>query len=171
MFKWFTFRRDSNSSSDDSGDDQQSNSHQRRSVSPFTRASSFISSKLNKNAIRQQTPPRPFPVTRQSSKASEDDDREMESIFNNQPAARTPIIEPSTPYRGPTPFRAGTPIARAATPAIQRILNESMSIEGGRATPFSNQSGRVQCQAKTVKGVQCRNAAVPGNSRCRVHNY
>ena len=56
--------------------------------------------------------------------------------------------------------------------AMQRVLQSESSFDrSGNATPFLNQSGRIQCQATTAKGAQCRNAALAGNSKCRVHNY
>lgn len=47
-----------------------------------------------------------------------------------------------------------------------RVMNTERS-----ATPWQNQTGRIQCQAITNKGLQCKNAALAGNTRCRVHNY
>lgn len=52
-----------------------------------------------------------------------------------------------------------------------RVLQSETSFSERSATPFLNQSGRIQCLAFTQKGLQCKNAALPGQSKCRVHNY
>lgn len=88
-----------------------------------------------------------------------DYDTEMSEIFANN----TPSI------REPSPI----PLQRPLTPAMRRVMTQSLIEPSGRsATPFqSNMKGRVQCQALTNKGQQCKNAAVPGMTKCRIHNF
>lgn len=86
------------------------------------------------------------------------------------------ISRSMTPITPPNTYVPGTPVAprsRPMTPTIQRILRESISEAPERpATPFkSGMTGRSQCMSKTMKGVQCRNAAVIGCQKCRIHNY
>jgi hypothetical protein len=89
-------------------------------------------------------------------------EREMIKIQNNIPQTSSIIIVP----------RPETPNNRPMTPTIARVLRTD-GVDVNRAgTPFSpGMSGRIQCQALTKLGAQCRNAALLGYSKCKVHNY
>jgi hypothetical protein len=82
------------------------------------------------------------------------DDREMTAIYR----ATQPTV---TSTRSSTPMS----LSRSMTPAI---FSKSQQREHS-ATPFMNQQDRDQCQAKTVKGFQCKNAALAGSSNCQMH--
>lgn len=72
-----------------------------------------------------------------------------------------------------TSSRAATPMpSRPMTPDMRRVLRDSLptSFQDRPATPFVQQAGRVQCLGTTMKGQQCRNAAVAGTDKCRMHN-
>jgi hypothetical protein len=120
---------------------------------------------------RSTTPPPPqrsIPLAfgaRTNLKYSQNDDSEMSEYFGNNTTASSD--------RSATPtIRSATPFDRPMTPAMRRVLTESLPAEVPRsATPFLSQSGRIQCLATTAKGLQCKNAAVAGNTKCRVHNH
>lgn len=88
------------------------------------------------------------------------DESEMSSIFQSS------LVEPPTSHFGQLPqppsSRPATSMSRGRpmTPAMQRLF---------AATPFSHQAGRVLCQGTTMKGLPCKNAAVPGGIKCRLH--
>lgn len=91
------------------------------------------------------------------------EDSEISAIFrpsNSTIAASSSSLRPITPVTTDRPM----------TPAMRRVLNESVPQLDRSATPFLNQTGRVQCQAMTFKGAQCRNAAAAGYNKCRLHN-
>ncbi|CAG9805630.1 unnamed protein product [Chironomus riparius] len=89
-------------------------------------------------------------------------EREMIKIQNNIPQTSSIIIVP----------RPDTPNNRPMTPTIARVLRTE-GVDVNRAgTPFSPaMSTRIQCQATTQLGAQCRNAALVGYTKCKVHNY
>lgn len=89
-------------------------------------------------------------------------EREMIKIQNNIPQTSSIVIVP----------RPDTPNNRPMTPTIARVLRTD-GVDVNRAgTPFSpGMSGRIQCQAFTKLGAQCRNAALIGYAKCKVHNY
>ncbi|KAG5681707.1 hypothetical protein PVAND_011117 [Polypedilum vanderplanki] len=67
------------------------------------------------------------------------------------------------------PARSETPLNRPMTPAMARVMSSEINRSG---TPFQfGMPGRIQCQATTNKGAQCRNAALVGYSKCKIHNY
>lgn len=79
-----------------------------------------------------------------------------ESFSSNQNIS-TPTFSPST-------------LSRPMIPAVRRIISESSSQPDRSATPFqAGMAGRVKCQSLTQKGLQCKNAAVVGSDKCRIH--
>ncbi|CAO1383142.1 unnamed protein product [Diamesa serratosioi] len=118
-----------------------------------------------------------------SSLMNSKDDNEMSQIYFNTMNARPETTDnlpkttdnrPDTPDNRPvTPYieRTSTPFERPLTPAMRRVMSESLPTPRS-GTPFtSGMNDRVQCQSLTAKGAQCRNAAVLGFTKCRVHNY
>jgi hypothetical protein len=98
-------------------------------------------------------------------KDTRDDDKEMTEIFENQPKMqeimhKTAVADTNNP-----------PLFRPTTPAILRVMNTESSGQRPNTPYQSGMLGRVQCQTLTQKGVQCRNASIPGYTKCRVHNY
>lgn len=79
-------------------------------------------------------------------------DQEMSSIYNSHQAT----LGTSTPiFQG-----------RPMTPTLMRVMNTP----DRAATPFrSGMIGRKQCQALTAKNAQCKNAAISGTDKCRMH--
>lgn len=132
----------------------------------------------------------PIKVKDMSSLLNSKDDNELSQIYyqttaamknsttlrpdspNNRPDS--PISRPDTPDNRPvTPYieKSSTPFSRPLTPAMVRVMSESLPLPRS-GTPFlSSMNDRTQCQSLTAKGVQCRNAAVKGFTKCRVHNY
>lgn len=99
-------------------------------------------------------------------KALNEDDNEMAAIFNAHQSALAAVVP--APIRTDTPFDLNRPM----TPAMRRVLGSTPTFPDRTGTPFqTGMPGRIQCQALTVKGLQCRNAAKPGNNKCRVHDY
>jgi hypothetical protein len=99
----------------------------------------------------------------------DDDDEElMELCAKEAQEIQKTLTTPKQPVRADTPMNTSRPM----TPAMIRVMStEGVSPDNRSATPFQPNSGRVQCQATTVKGLQCRNAAIVGQNKCRVHNY
>lgn len=63
-------------------------------------------------------------------------------------------------------------LSRPMTPAMRRVIATDSPVPDRSGTPFqSNMAGRIQCKSLTAKGLRCRNAAVVGFEKCRVHNY
>lgn len=92
------------------------------------------------------------------------DDNEVGSFFNeiNKSPMSIRSNESSSSYTRPS-----TPLARPRTPAIERILRETIP---DRYTPFvTGMAGRIPCTGITAKGLQCKNAAVAGMDKCRLH--
>lgn len=100
------------------------------------------------------------------------EDSEMTAIFRSTTQASSSVTA-STSQLNNSSLRPATPMSadRPMTPAMRRVLSETAPQIDRSATPFQNQTGRVQCQAITAKGAQCRNAAAAGYNKCRVHNY
>lgn len=91
-------------------------------------------------------------------------DSEMSSIFHAQPSRSS---TPSSFSRPVTPTTFGRPV----TPAFLRVKTQGILEQSNRsATPFMNQTGREQCHANTNKGARCKNAAIAGALKCRVHS-
>ena len=129
------------------------------------------------NPLQTEVQPK-ITVKNFSSLMNSKDDNEMSQIYfdttvamksldksNNRP--ETPDNRPVTPYI----VRSSTPFERPLTPAMRRVMSESLPISRS-GTPFTiGMNNRTQCQSLTAKGLQCRNAAVQGLTKCRVHNY
>lgn len=78
----------------------------------------------------------------------------------------SPIVteRPVTPYERPL-------YERPLTPDMRRVMSESFEDRRVSAgTPFmTGMAGRIQCSGITQKGLQCRNAAIVGGDKCRLH--
>lgn len=101
-----------------------------------------------------------FPVRRLTVSQ---DDSEISAFLNN--GSRS---ESSTSSRATTPLPS-----RPMSPDMRRVIRDSLpaSFQDRPATPYApGLIGRVQCTGRTMKGQQCKNAAVPGTVRCRMHN-
>ena len=90
-------------------------------------------------------------------------ERELMNIQQNIPQATTSVTMLPRPE---------TPSNRPMTPAMIRVMRTD-GVDVNRAgTPFSpGLPGRIQCQALTKAGAQCRNAAILGYAKCTIHNY
>lgn len=184
LLQYFNFKKDQEL---DESDEDDFSDYKRRSVTPLMRstASNEIKASPNRNYETNQlrnmhngsnhsSVVQPKPNT--ENKLLSEDDNEMSAIFNASSKIKTiqssSTIKPDTPT---TLNRPGTPstLNRPLTPAMRRVLSESLPMTPSRsATPFQlGMTGRVQCQALTAKGLQCRNAGVVGSKKCRVHNY
>lgn len=92
------------------------------------------------------------------------EDSEMSEIFFSQQNSI------SSPITTATPPSTTMSQARPLTPAMRRVMSESLPQPDRVGTPFqAGMAGRVQCQGTTMKGLQCKNAAVVGTSFCRIH--
>lgn len=104
-------------------------------------------------------------------KISHDDDNEVTGFFNVSHVSQLPKTSSSTVL---TPRNTETPttLNRPLTPAMRRVMASTPTITDRTGTPFQvGMAGRIQCQATTTKGQQCRIAAKPGMSKCRIHDY
>lgn len=84
-------------------------------------------------------------ITKTNSTENNDDDKEISNLFESRPM----------------------------TPAMRRVLTESVGTpnRAGAGTPFlTGMAGRIQCSGITARGLQCKNAAVVGMQKCRLHN-
>lgn len=160
----------------------------RRSVTPlaFSRTPQKISSSPDAiNGIRQRQTRNFFKQESFNNsnflQTLSEDESEMNSIFSSvQDQKPSTVLSKSLPVNSGTPsksFNGSRPmtpatVSRPMTPAMRRVLSEIAPQEPARnATPFMHgMSGRIQCQGLTAKGLQCKNAAVIGTTKCRIHS-
>lgn len=91
-------------------------------------------------------------------------DNEIESIFKSQPSL--PSSTSLAPADPPAIYQ------RPMSPNIRRLMSDAYPPVIERSgTPFMlGMPGRIQCQGITAKGLQCKNAAIAGVQKCRLHN-
>ena len=165
--KWFSFWKIRTGDYDESDEDEINTPNEKSKI---------------QNPMPTKAPPK-VSVKDLSSLMNSKDDCEMSQIYyqttaamKNQMTPRTdsPNNRPDTPDNRPvTPYieKTSTPFSRPMTPAMTRVMSESLPLPRS-GTPFlSGMNDRIQCQSSTAKGAQCRNAAVQGFTKCRVHNY
>lgn len=172
--KWFSWWsiRNTNGDSDECDDKEDLSTPNKKQMTP---------QKIQK-PLPTKTPTKII-VKDFSSLLNSRDDNEMSQIYfqtteamKNSMTLRpdSPDIRPDTPDNRPvTPYieRSSTPFERPLTPAMRRVMSESLPTPRS-GTPFtSGMNDRTQCQSLTAKGAQCRNAAVMGFLKCRVHNF
>ncbi|XP_070496101.1 protein brambleberry-like [Chironomus tepperi] len=155
-FKLLGFMRLNNDDDDEesnSGDKSRSVSRA-RSKTPFSKPppSKKVSEKVPSNKNTEE----------EDAELADLCEREMIKIQKNIPQTSNVILVQ----------RPDTPNNRPMTPTIARVMRTD-GVDVNRAgTPFSPaMSGRIQCQAFTKLGAQCRNAALIGYAKCKVHNY
>lgn len=151
ILKFIKFR------SDLKKEDTRSNSRA-RSKTPFTKAPQKSSKNQNLS----------------DNNNNDDEDLEISDLCEKEmmDIMNTPKRITKTNTISTIPMRPETP-SRPMTPAMLRVLQtDGIDTSNRVGTPFQpGIAGRIQCQAITNKGTQCRNAALVGYPKCKVHNY
>lgn len=151
----------------DNGDEQEKTPARERSLTPFLELlNSNRDSPTKTNNIRIA----PFAVDPFTKKAmskgfinAREEDSEVSQFFHT--ASSINITQ--TPSTTPVNISMDRPL----TPAMRRVMNESYIVPDRSGTPFMpGMVGRTPCQALTAKRLPCKNAAVPGKNKCRVHS-
>lgn len=164
--KYFNLNKNVPESESDSEEEDEISRIKQRSLTPITRVPQQSVYKIKPEITRQPT--------RHDSLRLSAEDSEMSAIFRSSLATSSvPVTASTSIVSAVSSTRVVTPsisLDRPMTPAMRRVLNESIPQSDRSATPFQNQNGRVQCQGITGKGLQCRNAAFAGFTKCRLHN-
>lgn len=142
-----------------------------RSSSPWPLATPVkVKTEQISNAKRYQTMSATKKEMSRNSNNSEEDDFSLMNVAV-QTSSTTVIPRNKKVPESPVSLRTAL---RPSTPTFERLIRESRISEPvaeRSATPFLNgMIGRVQCKSLTAKGLLCRNAAVIGFSKCRVHS-